>query len=354
MILLIDAGNSRLKWACYEAGKFTRNGALDRAAGPTKDLVRDAWADLETPRAVYVANVAGDTLRRSLTAWMKRNWQLTPRFVQSSAEGLGVRNAYADPKRLGVDRWLALVAARASVRGPVCVVDCGTAITIDALSAQGCHLGGLILPGLALMRRSLVEGTEGIGELPALDQTEPPQTLLASDTGQAIIAGTLYAAVATLDRILGDLRAELGGRLRCLLTGGDAEQLRELLSVPTRHEPRLVLKGLARLVDAELQEAAEPPRTDKCQERAVQGGGAEQQKAAGQPEVSEGTEPSSDAEVSEVPGEPERPAQSAADVAQPPEAAASDASGIKTAEAAEAAETATPVPAAAAGHDIDT
>ncbi|HEB98625.1 MAG TPA: type III pantothenate kinase [Thiotrichales bacterium] len=244
MILLLDAGNSRLKWAFLDEAGLHEGGALDRAGAQTRDLARQAWGEMEAPEAAYVANVGGATLRRSLTAWMTRNWRITPVFVAAEAEAFGVRNAYARPEGLGVDRWLALIAARGRGKGPVAVVDAGTAITIDVLSAKGQHLGGLIVPGISLMREALAERAEGIGGLPSLAET-PPEGLLAADTGSAVIGGTLYAAVAVIDRVLADVRQELGANTRCFITGGDAEQLLPLLATQPRHAPGLVLEGLA-------------------------------------------------------------------------------------------------------------
>jgi len=259
MILLLDAGNSRLKWAILRNGHFESGGVLDLAGGAIKELASAAWAELDTPESVLVANVNGEPFRRALNSWVKRHWKLTPDYVVAEAELFGIRNAYAEPARLGIDRWLALLAARELFNGPVCIVDCGTALTIDALAQDNRHLGGLIIPGLKLMRDALVGRAETIREQMQSASHEQVR-LLGADTGSAVVGGTLYAAVAVIDRVIADLRAELGSGLRCVLTGGDAPGVLPLLATRAHHEADLVLLGLTRIARSRTIETA--PRTD--------------------------------------------------------------------------------------------
>ena len=135
-----------------------------------------------------------------------------------------------------------VVAAHASQRGACCVVDCGTAITLDVLAGDGLHLGGLILPGITSMRRSLTKDTAGIRDVEG-----EPRILLARSTGAAVAAGTLYAAVALVDRVVNDVANELHQPVACLITGGDAPQVRPLLAVHSVLRQDLVLHGLALL-----------------------------------------------------------------------------------------------------------
>ncbi|HKJ09958.1 MAG TPA: type III pantothenate kinase [Gammaproteobacteria bacterium] len=246
MILLIDAGNSSLKWGLLNGDTLEPGGRMIHERQDVREVAAQAWGQLPVPERAVIANVGGDRLAGSLRAWMKRTWRLLPEFPVAGASAAGVTNAYRQPERLGVDRWAALVAARHHAGGPACVVDCGTAITIDVLGADGAHLGGLITPGLRLMRRSLSAGTRGIGE-----DGEPPLMqdgqvcLLGRDTQGAVSGGTLYAAVALIDRVLADMREEAGDRISALLTGGDAPTVLPLLAGPIHHRPDLVLEGLA-------------------------------------------------------------------------------------------------------------
>ena len=165
-----------------------------------------------------------------------------PEFLHSQASLCGVTNAYQAPERLGTDRWANLIAAHAYYPGPAVIIDCGTAITIDALDAAGKHLGGLIVPGMDLMSAALVGNAAGI----ELKEPESQSvSLLGSSTESAVAGGVLYTAVALVDRVCQDLRAELGHATKMLLTGGDAGRILPLLGNRPRHDANLVLKGLS-------------------------------------------------------------------------------------------------------------
>lgn len=253
MILLLDVGNTRLKWAILRKGLYQHGGVLDQTGSAIKELASAAWSELDKPEAVFIANVAGESSRRALNSWIKRHWKLTPEYLLAEEEQFGIRNAYAEPVRLGVDRWLALLAARDLFKGALCVVDCGTALTIDVLTKDNRHVGGLIIPGLQLMRDALVGRTENIREQMQAASHEQVQ-LLGADTGSAVVGGTLYAQVAVIDRVLADLSAELGAGMRCVLTGGDASQLLPLLATRAHHEADLVLRGVARIARSRIPE----------------------------------------------------------------------------------------------------
>ena len=247
MILVVDAGNSGVKWGLVRGSrKLVRGQTVRPGEGRFAETVGAVWAMIDPPERVVVANVAGPAFAEGLSAWVKSLWGLEAEFIDSVAEAGGVINGYREPEKLGVDRWAALIGARDLTKGPCCVVDCGTAITIDALCADGRHLGGLIIPGVDLMRRSLTEGTAGI------DAGEGGQaSLLAADTAGAVNGGTLYTAVAVIDRVTADVAVELaaqgGGAMERVITGGGAKELLPLLAGDYRHENDLVLMGLAAL-----------------------------------------------------------------------------------------------------------
>jgi type III pantothenate kinase len=245
VILLVDIGNSRIKWASLIKGKLEHAGSAARAGEDNFAAEHDQhWRKIKKPRAVVVSNVAGAACAEALAAWTAERWQVQPRFVVAERKAFGVTNAYSKPERLGVDRWAALIAARRRFKGPVCVIDAGTAVTLDVLTEQGSHQGGLIIPGLEMMRHALLERTRDIQ--PA---TEAPASgdisLLARDTRDGVNGGTLYALVAVIDRVVADVRTELGKDLTRVITGGDAETLLPLLAGTYHHHPELVLEGLA-------------------------------------------------------------------------------------------------------------
>jgi type III pantothenate kinase len=247
MNLLVDIGNARIKWALQDADGLHPGEPVLRRDRAFKDIARPAWKDLEPPGRVLVSNVAGSEYEKTVRTWVKRRWKLTPEFLHATKDLCGVVNAYKEPARLGADRWANLLAAHAHFSGPAVIIDCGTAITVDAISADGRHLGGLIAPGIDLMTASLVSSAPGI-EIPNGESRDI--ALLGSSTDVGVAGGVLYAAVALVDRVFLDLKSELGNATRLIITGGDAKRIRPLLSSQPVHEPDLVLKGLATFASA--------------------------------------------------------------------------------------------------------
>jgi len=248
MILLVDAGNSRIKWASLSGTRMDATGYVRQPAFGDYQGVLDAWRDLPQPERVVVANVAGEACAAALRDWVAANWRCDVEFVTASAQAHGVTNAYDEPARLGVDRWLALIAVREIYEGAVCVFDCGSALTIDVMTADGRHLGGLIVPGLAMMRRALSQDIGAVRQsFQNEDEDEVPGkvSLLAHDTRSAVVGGTLYTMIAVIDRIVRDVTEALSDEPIRVIGGGDAEQLLPLLSARYHHERDLVLKGLA-------------------------------------------------------------------------------------------------------------
>jgi len=242
MNLLVDIGNARIKWALQDADSWTSGEPLQRKNRAFKDIVRPAWKDLDAPERVIVSNVAGEDYRKSVQTWIKRRWKVTPDFLPVTAQQCGVSNAYSVPQRLGADRWATLLAVHTHYKGPAVVIDCGTAITIDAMAADGTHLGGLIVPGMELMVSALTGQAPGI----TIEEADNQEiSLLGRSTEAAVSGGVLYTAIALVERVFMDLQGELGNRTNLLLTGGDATRVLPLLGSRPEYVPDLVLKGLA-------------------------------------------------------------------------------------------------------------
>jgi len=239
--LLVDSGNTRVKWALTGAGVW-RSGALTPGADDLSLLLDQAWTALPRPDRVFAAHV-GDAARwQALDQWVRRAWRVPLVRVRAQPQLLGVRNGYRDPEQLGADRWAGLIAARALTDGPVSVVGCGTAVTLDALTAAGEFAGGVILPGLFLARASLAHGTAGL-------QTPPGDaaSCLARSTADGIAAGTLYGLAGAIERVLHEFEAVLGAEPTVYITGGDADEIARHIPRALEREPELVLKGLARI-----------------------------------------------------------------------------------------------------------
>jgi len=241
MKLLVDIGNSRVKWASIDKNGLSEGQSFQRGKTGIKAALNKAWKKLENVEGIYVANVGGDKLATQLSDWTEKQWQLSPVFIHTERKRFGVTNAYDEPAKLGVDRWLSLIAARQHARQAQCVIDCGTAMTIDIVTKTGQHQGGMILPGLSLMRSSLVANTHALTE----ESDEKEFKTLATNTYSAIQAGTLYSVTATLERIISDLEESFDNKIRFIITGGDAENLLPLLPDNINHYPEIVLKGLA-------------------------------------------------------------------------------------------------------------
>lgn len=240
MTLLVDIGNTRIKWARRTPAGLAQGGCRMHRGRSLAAELDNAWGNAAPPGSVVFANVAGPAAAETLHAWCRAHWQCEPREIRPAAAALGVYNAYAEPLRLGVDRWAALVGAfcEYGMASPLCVIDCGTAVTLDVVTAQGRHLGGLILPGTRLMRQSLYRDTGGIPDEGASDPV-----LLGTDTRGCISSGVHRAVLGALRLALDELGQAHAG-LHCILTGGDAPELADLLGRDVRLDPDLVLRGI--------------------------------------------------------------------------------------------------------------
>ena len=293
MILVLDLGNSRCKWALADAGQEPRcrdaQGCASVAGGTTPGMeevgprreqrprtpgatgvpgcagaaagltqggalaygedfahaLDNSFSALPRPEQVVAVCVTTGGHLQTLAQWVQGRWGVALQHVVTRAAQLGVTNSYRDPASLGADRWAALVAARARLSGAACVVDCGTALTIDALDQAGVYRGGVILPGLALMRTALLR-TQGVRDV--LGDAGPA---LAQSTGDGVAAGTLLGLAGAIDRILDEQAALLGAQPQTLVTGGDAQSLLTLLRHVVQHAPDLVLEGVALIARTE-------------------------------------------------------------------------------------------------------
>ena len=240
MRLLLDLGNTRLKWVlqAQPEGWLARGAAEWRE--DTEDMLAAAWAGLPPPARILAASVVDAARETQVAAVAERLFARVPEWLRTPASACGVRNAYAEPQRLGVDRFLAMVAAHAHGHAPCVLASVGTALTLDALAVDGQHLGGLIAPGPQLMRQSLLGATAQVRP------ERPGQILdLADNTADAVASGCWQAAAALIERFALRAAPRLGVAPELILGGGDAQSLLPLLSLPVRLEQDGVLFGLA-------------------------------------------------------------------------------------------------------------
>jgi len=256
-VLLVDIGNTRVKWATLRGAKLSRLRAVahEGKTSALSVLARQAPRDVTRVLAVCVAGVR---MERALAQAVRRRFALPVSFVRSAREAGGVRNGYQETWRLGADRWVGAIAAHSlSGTRAALVVNVGTALTIDLVDAQGRHRGGAIAPGPDTMIASLLSGTSGIrrraqgGKKGGKRRGRSGASgLFANNTAQALAAGASFAAAALVDRAAVEGRARLGRAPLLLLTGGGADALRTYIKGPVRSVPDLVLRGLAVLARA--------------------------------------------------------------------------------------------------------
>jgi len=233
-MIAIDAGNTRIKWGVHDGLAWLAQGAL-----PTADASRLAEVSAGWPNAdrVVACNVAGEAVGAAISAALAARFRPVS-WLASSAQCGSVRNGYELPERLGADRWAALIGARAQTMSACLVVCVGTATTVDWLAADGEFRGGLILPGVDLMRASLARNT---AQLPL---AEGEFRCAPRNTNDAIVSGCLHAQIGAIERMYAKLASEPGAL--CLLTGGAAPSLVPHLTIPFVQVENLILDGLVR------------------------------------------------------------------------------------------------------------
>lgn len=249
MKLLLDIGNTRFKWAWLdENDRFVPGAARDHREHALVDMLAEVETQAGRPSSVMISSVSAPAVTEALDAAIDERWQLRPARLRPAHEAFGVRCAYAEPQRLGADRWAALIGARARWPGAVAVLDFGTAVTLDALDAEGCHLGGLIAPGYRLMFQSLLRDTGGIAGAMSAPEAVPATDGLALNTADAVHEGVLACLAGFVTRVLVSLEQRWPAGYTLVITGGDAQRLKPVLPATAVFEPDLVLQGLARAV----------------------------------------------------------------------------------------------------------
>ncbi|OYO32130.1 type III pantothenate kinase [Janthinobacterium sp. PC23-8] len=247
MLLLIDAGNTRIKWALVAPdaglGDWLASGAVAHAQ---LDSLAAQWASLPIG-TVLLSNVAGSAIAARLRAMLT----VAVRDFVSLPQQAGVANGYRNAAQLGCDRFAAAIGARALAPGQaVIVANCGTATTIDAITAEGVFLGGMILPGLGLMASSLARNT---AQLPQIADTAPLPAGFADNTDDAILSGCLAAQTGAIERAV-----RMHGAQRCLLSGGAAPRIAPALALPFQLVDNIVMLGLQAAARANRAQGTQP------------------------------------------------------------------------------------------------
>jgi type III pantothenate kinase len=247
-MLAIDCGNSMIKWARLNGGRIENRSSGPVAAATTFAALAEALS--ADAGGVLVANVAGTEVADRIAGLVTSVRGFAPEFVRVLPSAYGIECAYREPQTLGIDRWLAMIAARRRARGSLVVVGCGTAVTIDAVDAAGRHLGGLILPGDRLMLEALAAGTRQIGLVPRAGEPPDGLELLGRSTEEAVAHGSRLALAAAIDRAVRVLAEALPVAPQLFLSGGDAMLLAPWLESEAQVSADLVLEGLGAIAAA--------------------------------------------------------------------------------------------------------
>jgi type III pantothenate kinase len=243
--LAVDVGNTRLKWALFET---PRPGAVVLAHGAEfleniDKLADGAWSGVAAPDRMLGCAVAADAVKRRVEEQMEELWDVPAHWVVSNAGEAGIVNGYDHPTRLGADRWVAMIGAwhRMLAQGaprPMVVVMVGTAVTVEAVDAQGRFLGGFILPGHGIMLRALESGTAGL-HVPTGDVRQFP-----TNTSDALTSGGTYAISGAIERMVQHVRRHCGAEPACFMTGGAGWKMAPHMSVAFELVESLIFDGL--------------------------------------------------------------------------------------------------------------
>jgi type III pantothenate kinase len=252
--LAIDVGNTRLKWAFYEAARPGAN-ALAHGAEFLENidkLADGAWQGLPAPTRMLGCSVAADAVKRRVEEQMEELWDIPAHWVVSSAAEAGLTNGYDHPTRLGADRWVAMIGARhrlppAERARPLVVVMVGTAVTVEAIDASGRFLGGLILPGHGIMLRALESGTAGL-HVPTGEVREFP-----TNTSDALTSGGTFAIAGAIERMVQHVRHHCGGEPACYMTGGAGWKMAPHMSVRFELVESLIFDGLLEIAQRRFE-----------------------------------------------------------------------------------------------------
>lgn len=235
MKLLIDIGNTRLKWAFAVGDELSGADFLVHEGQPASMLDQ---LPARPVQAVWLTHVTGAAHEPAIITALHARYGVAPQPARASRQWHGLRNAYHEPERLGVDRWLAMIAAWQDVRGaqPACVIDAGTALTADVVAQDGMHRGGIITAGLRTQQRAVLGATR----FATRNADASYGANLGIDTESCVRQGALLACLGAIDRAA----TFAGSGAHCVITGGDAATLLPYLPAHWRHDPHLVLRGL--------------------------------------------------------------------------------------------------------------
>lgn len=251
MILTVDIGNSRIKWALWQAGIIITRGVSEyrsvntggNTAEKIKQVLDELFSTVEPPQRVFAVCVASQEVRPVLSDWVKQYWQLDVEYLKTSKRFAGITNAYDQPAQHGADRWAGVVAAHlAYPDSSVCIIDAGTAITFDLVDKHGQHLGGYILPSYNSMHTALLSNTANIKSEICMQYRDHE---IPDNTSDAVNQGVHKMIKAGVREISQLAQEKMEEPVQIVITGGYAKTILAYPDMPAmKHEPDLVMQGL--------------------------------------------------------------------------------------------------------------
>ncbi|MDH5765697.1 MAG: type III pantothenate kinase [Gammaproteobacteria bacterium] len=241
-MLLIDVGNSCLKWAVWNKNNYQSEGTEFYSKEKIIQVFEKLLPVIDKESVVYISSVAGKKINKDIECWFYEFMNLEVVFLTVESEFKGLKNGYVKTNTLGVDRWLAMIGAWQKYQAGCCVIDCGTAVTMDVINNNGQHLGGVIMPGVGLMCSSLRDGTD------AIDVFQGELNSLARSTEDAVTGGCFYVLAEGLNGLIKKYQSEINTDLLCIITGGNGREIAKQFSCKYFYEPRLVMDGICAVV----------------------------------------------------------------------------------------------------------
>lgn len=246
MQIFFELGNTRIKAASLEAGQYDFIGALEHTTKQGQGVI-ESFDIGDDVTQVFIASVAKAEITASLVEEIQKKWRIYPIILTTQPKCCGITCGYDAFDQLGVDRWMAIIGACAHSSKPTLIVDAGTAVTVDVVIDQQ-HLGGFIVPGLSLMRTSLVDGTDISLTNEIAEPNEP--AFLAKNTENGILGGTLYMVASYLNSLISDMENETGRRFDCIGTGGDFKMIQPMLDKDFELIEDLIIQGMIEVIES--------------------------------------------------------------------------------------------------------
>ena len=250
MILTIDIGNSRIKWAAWQGELIVSRGAAVYAGKNLADvpggIFGQLFAGLEKPSQIFAVCVAGVEISQALDKWVLQHWQLTVEYLKTEKKYKNISNAYKNPSQHGADRWAAVIAGHLLFpNSSVCVISAGTAITFDLINSNAQHLGGYILPSYVTMHTALMADTANIISQSTMQFNNNNNDVVPDNTNDAVNQGLHKLLQAGIRELCRSAEQAMAGPVKIIITGGFAQAILNYPDMPDMlHHPDLVMQGL--------------------------------------------------------------------------------------------------------------